>query len=234
MIKPNRSCSSRLTSVLLALAAVGCWATLTPRAAAQNTGFEAGLRLGYGIPLGSLVENSDLSDGVGGQVPLILDVGYRVIPNLFVGLYAQYGFAWVGGDISDACDATNADCSAHDIRLGIEGHYHFQPREQLDPWIGLGIGYEWLGMSVEAGNTEVSFGAHGFEFINLQAGLDIRASDNFYVGPFLTLSIGQFSETTVDCDTGVCDNFSFGASGDIENKAMHQWLLLGVRGAYAP
>lgn len=234
MNPPNRSYSSRRTSVILALAALGCCANLAPRAAAQNTGFEAGLRVGYGIPLGSLSENNDLSDGIGGQIPLILDVGYRVIPNLFIGLYGQYGFAWVGGDIADLCDATNADCSAHDIRLGIQAHYHFQPRQGLDPWIGLGFGYEWFGVSAEGGNTEFSTGAHGFEFINLQAGLDLRASQNFYVGPFLTLSIGQFSKATVDCESGLCGTGQFGASGDIENTAVHEWLMLGLRGAYAP
>jgi hypothetical protein len=217
------------------VAVIGCWALLAPRAAAEDTGFEAGLRVGYGIPLGSAAEDVDLSDAVGGQVPLILDLGYRVTPNVFVGLYFQYGFAWVGGNTADLCDASGADCSAQDIRLGLEGHFHFSPRENLDPWIGLGFGYEWAGLSVEGGNTNFSTGLNGFEFINLQAGLDIRAGEHFYVGPFLTLSVGQYSEATVDCESGFCGNGNqFGASGDIDNKAMHEWLLLGVRGAYAP
>jgi outer membrane protein W len=200
---------------------------------AEDTGFEAGLRLGYGIPLGSATDNGDLSDAVGGQVPLILDIGYRVIPNLFIGLYAQYGFAWVGDNFDDLCDLSGASCSAHDIRLGVEGHFHFRPREKLDPWIGLGIGYEWLSMSAEQNDVELSMTFHGFEFVNLQAGLDIRVAENFYLGAFLTLTIAEFSEASVDGDAPAF-GAQFGANGDIDDKGVHEWLLLGVRGAYAP
>jgi hypothetical protein len=219
--------------VLVLLWTVSCSGLLAARAQAEDTGFEAGLRVGYGIPLGSVAENGDLSDAVGGQVPLILDVGYRVIPNLFLGLYAQYGFAWVGDTFDEACDLPGASCSAHDIRLGIEAHYHFKPREKLDPWIGLGVGYEWLNIGAEANDLELSMTMHGFEFLNLQAGLDIRAADNFYVGPFLAFTMGQFSATSVECDDAFC-GAGFAADGDIENKALHEWLLIGVRGAYAP
>ena len=38
-------------------------------------GREAGLRLAYGIPMGNVSGNGKLSDGVGGQVPIIIDLG---------------------------------------------------------------------------------------------------------------------------------------------------------------
>lgn len=214
-----------------ALASVCLFSTA---ARAQDTGFEAGLRVGYGIPLGDAVKNGKLSDAVGGQVPLILDVGYRVIPSLFIGLYGQYGFAWVGDDDANVCDSpVNASCSAHDIRLGIEAQFHFRPRQMLDPWIGLGLGFEWLSSSVESGNTEISSTLSGFEFFNLQAGLDIAVADHFHLGPFLNLSFAEFSSVSVDCSSDFC-NGQFGASGDIDNTSMHEWLLIGVRGAYVP
>jgi hypothetical protein len=219
------------------VAALGCGAWPTAVVHAQNTGFEAGLRLGYGIPLGDVTGEGgggDLADGIEGQIPIILDVGYRVIPQLFVGLYAQYGFGFVGDVIDAACDASSEiSCSAHDIRLGIEGHFHFMPGEKLDPWIGLGLGYEWLTLGVEGGGAEVSITASGFEFFNLQAGLDIAASEHFYVGPFLSVSFAQYSDLSVDCSSNnFCDGF--GADGDIEETAIHEWLMLGVRGAYTP
>jgi hypothetical protein len=220
-------------SLLIVLLTLGCSVLVADRAHAKDTGFEAGLRVGYGIPLGSAAGDADLSDGVGGQVPLILDVGYRVIPNLFLGLYAQYGFSWVGDTYDQLCDAPGASCSAHDIRLGIEGHLHFKPREKIDPWVGLGLGYEWLTVGAEASNVEVSTTFSGFEFVNLQAGLDIKAADNFYIGPFLALTIAQFSDASLDSDVPALGG-EFGADGDIEDKAVHEWLLLGVRGAYAP
>jgi hypothetical protein len=204
---------------------------------AEDTGFEAGVRVGYGIPLGNAAQDGKLSDGIGGQVPLMIDIGYRVIPNLFIGLYGQYGFGWVGDTISTACDmSSQVSCSAHDIRLGVEGQFHFLPRQKLDPWVGLGLGYEWLGISIEGGGLQVSETLSGFEFFNLQAGLDIAVTEHFYIGPFLNLSFAQFSSLSLDCSSGassLCSN-AFGASGDIQNKALHEWLLIGVRGAYAP
>lgn len=200
--------------------------------AEPGTGFEAALRLGYGIPLGDAVEDGKLSDGIGGQVPIIVDIGYRITPLVFLGLYAQYGFAWLNDD--NACDATNASCSAHDIRLGIEAQFHLRPREQLDPWIGVGIGYEWAGLSVEAANTEVSTTLSGFEFINLQAGLDVKLGEHFYLGPFLNFSIGQYSDASVTCTGGAFCANQFGVNGSIDRKAVHEWLILGVRAGYGP
>jgi hypothetical protein len=75
---------------------------------------------------------------------------------------------------------------------------------------------------------------HGFEFFNLQAGLDIQVVEHLFIGPFLTLAVGQADSMSIDCSTsaaGVCDQF--GTSRDIANTALHQWLLLGVRGTYA-
>src|SRR4051812_6830527 len=80
--------------------AFGC--VFSPVARAQDTGFEAGLRVEYGIPLGDATgAGRPLSDGISGQIPLAIDLGYRVIPNLFIGLYAQYGFGFVGDEISN-------------------------------------------------------------------------------------------------------------------------------------
>jgi outer membrane protein W len=220
-------------ALIAAVVALSCLCTTVARAE-RHTGFEAALRLGYGIPLGDAAGNAELSDGIAGQVPLILDIGYRITPMVFLGVYGQYGFAWLSDNYADGCDATNASCSAHDIRLGIEAQFHFQPLEKLDPWIGVGIGYEWAGLDVEVGNMEVDTTLSGFEFINLQAGLDIRVSEHFYVGPFLNFSIGQYSSASASCSGGGLCADQFGVNGDIDDKAVHEWLMLGVRAGFGP
>ncbi|HET6338619.1 MAG TPA: outer membrane beta-barrel protein [Polyangiales bacterium] len=225
-------------SLLAAVLACGCLFSTAAHAHDRDTGFEGGLRVGYGIPLGDADggPDSSLSGGISGQIPIQIDLGYRVIPNLTIGLYGQYGFGFVGDDASDGCDASSQiSCSAHDIRLGIQAHYHFQPGQKLDPWIGLGLGYEWMGFSVEGGGLEVSSTLHGFEFFNFQAGLDIAVAEHFYIGPVLTLSFAQFSSLSIDCSSssGLCDQMP-SASGDIDEKALHEWLMIGVRGVYAP
>jgi len=75
--------------------------------AADEKKFRLGLRLGYALPPGDAAEGVKLSDGLSGQIPIWLDVGYMVTPNMLVGLYGQYGFAQV-----KSCD-DGADCSAH-------------------------------------------------------------------------------------------------------------------------
>ena len=180
-----------------------------------------GLRVGYGIPMGDAVKDGKLSDGVSGMIPIWLDLGYMVTPNIMVGLYGQYGLVMLSSDRKDACDALNVDCSASDIRFGIQGQYHLSPAESLDPWFGLGIGYEML--NTKAGDAKS--GLSGLEFANIQAGADFKVADSFGVGPFLSFSLGQFSSQSADPEPP-------GFDSSIKDKGMHQWLTLGVKGTF--
>ena len=170
-----------------------------------------GLRLGYGLPMGNETEGAALSDRVSGMIPIWLDLGYMVTPNIMVGAYGQYGFASVKN-----CPS-GSDCSAHDLRFGVQGQYLVSPGEQLDPWFGLGIGYESLAGSVDGADGSMS----GLEFANLQAGLDYAVMPDLGVGPFLSMSFGQYSSQSADGD-----------SSDISQTALHEWLTLGLRGAF--
>lgn len=217
------------------------FAVLGTVSSAQAGGFELGARVGYGLPLGKADDNSDLSDGIKGMIPLQLDLGYRVTPAFSIGGYVMYGIGFAGDDISKACDAAegqpgvSASCTAHDIRLGIQAQYHFLPRKRLDPWVGAGLGYEWLtvGADVSGGGAEadVSTTGKGFEFINLQAGLDYKVSPALALGPFLSFSFGQYSDSSSSCSGNACMGFD-STSQEIEDKAAHQWLLLGIRGTF--
>jgi hypothetical protein len=250
-----------LTSVVVKLEAQSLWAevilnkwwtigicsglaVLGTVSSAHAEGFELGARLGYGVPMGKAEDEADgdLSDGISGMIPLQLDVGYRVIPELSLGGYVMYGFGFTGDDISDACEnaddvvGVTASCSTHDVRLGIQAQFHFLPRKKRDPWRGGGAGYEWLtfGVDISGGGSEVevSATAKGFEFVNLQGGLDFKAARGLALGPFLSFSIGQYGETSSSCSGNACTGFDSPSSGDIENKALHQWLLLGIRGTF--
>jgi hypothetical protein len=184
--------------------------------------------------LGSVAGDSDLSDGISGQIPIWLDVGYRPIDALMIGLYLQYGIGILGSELDAVCDVDAIDCSASDIRLGLQVHYHISPHEQLDPWIGIGIGYEWLSIGVEGMGVEVGADVDGFEFLNLQAGLDIEVAEHFKIGPVLSFSLGQFSNASADCSGTVMCTLLDSTGSEINDKALHEWLMIGVRGAYTP
>jgi hypothetical protein len=219
------------------------FAVLATASSVRAEGFELGARVGYGIPLGKVDDddNDDLADGIQGMIPLQLDLGYRVTPALSLGGYFMYGVGFLGDDISDSCDAledlpgVSASCSVSDLRLGLQVHYHFAPRTKLDPWLGVGVGYEWLtfGMDLDAAGaeTEASSTGKGFEFINIQGGLDFELASGLALGPFLSFSLGQYSSYSTSCSGSGCEAVDSG-SNDIDDKALHQWLLLGVRGTF--
>jgi hypothetical protein len=197
----------KFTVACIAFAAV---TAVAGSAAAE--GLELGARLGYGIPMGDAAKDSKLSDGVKSMIPIWIDAGYRIDENLFAGVYFQYGLVQLKEDCPEGID-----CSANNMRFGIQGQYHIMPAESFDPWLGLGIGYEMA--SAKFGDLETS--TSGFEFLNVQAGGDFAVAEGVGIGPFLSFSLGQYSKAKVG-DT----------SGDIEEKAMHQWLVLGVRGTF--
>jgi hypothetical protein len=190
-----------------------------------RVGFQMAFRTGYSIPMGTiakgvLADGSDLkmSDTVSGQVPIIVDVGGKVIPHLFIGGYFGLGFGGTAGAVHDSCKAANEDCLGVSIQLGIEAQYHILPSGSVDPWLGYGIGVESLGVSEAHGSTTQTTTFTGYQFARLSAGADFRVTRGFGVGPFVEYSLGQYN--TINSE---------GQDLDIPNKAGHQWLTLGVR-----
>jgi len=209
-------------------------------------GVALGVRTGYGIPLGSTAGRTSssasgagaqaattntssapaLSDTISGQVPIWLDLGYRVNAHLYLGLFGSYGF---GLAPTDLCKGIT--CSVSDIRFGLNAHWHFLPDGTFDPWVGLGIGYEILGLSAEQTQAGQTATAHtriaGLEVANLQVGADYKVSPAFGIGPMLTASLAQYSDLSVEVKG---PGFDRSSSGTFSDKTWHSWLFFGVRG----
>ena len=164
--------------------------------------------------MGDAVKDGKLSDGVSGAIPLQLDLGYMVTPNIIGRPVRVVRHRHAHFEAKDLCDAAKVDCSASRIGVGLQGQYHLSPGQSLDPWFGLGFGLEMLDQ--KAGDTKS--GVSGFEFVNIMAGADFAATESIAVGPFVNFSVGQYSKTTGD------------DGADIKDKAMHQWLTLGIKG----
>lgn len=187
---------------------------------AQSGGkIKLGLRLGYALPMGDFAKGEKMSDGISGMIPIWIDAGYMVTPNILVGLYGQYGIVMVKN-----CPK-GASCSGSDMRFGIQGQYHIMPAQTVDPWVGLGIGYELASSKESAGGADVTASYNGFEFANIQAGADFKAGP-LTVGPFLSFSLGQYSSATLEAP-GVPK-----VSGSINQTAIHEWLTFGVKGTF--
>jgi opacity protein-like surface antigen len=198
----------------------------TALAAGGPTGFEVGVRVGYAWPFGQVAKsgnngNSDLDTLVSGSAPIAFDIGYRVLPQVSVGAFVQYGVGLVsGGTMATAvCDQNSVRCTASDQIFGLEAQYHFVPGGKVDPYVGLGLGYEVFTFDISQGNQFVPLTLRGWQLFDLQAGLDYKPASNLGIGPFVTFSLGQYGDCSLG-DAGGCS---------IRQQAPHEWLTLGAR-----
>jgi hypothetical protein len=204
---------------------------------------EAGVRTGYGVPIGRITRDApaDVSDYISGQIPLGVNLGARVDGHVALGLYYSYGFGFLGGHLRETCDLLEASpsgatvevsCYARSHRLGLQVGYHFTPRRTFDPWIAAGIGHEFLDVTLSSvsasGSATSTLDADGMELINVHAGLDYRLGEHFRVGPFLGLTMTTYGSFTRACH-GAC-GIAGSSGGDVGHGASHAWLFFGLRG----
>jgi len=189
--------------------------TLADEPTSRNHGFELGLRTGYGLPFGKTTgsgptptttngantqsENgaAALGDSVKGQVPLGLDIGYRITPAWYAGVYLNYGFTSLAENFDEICSQNGISCAAHSARVGVNVHYHFLPAAKLDPWVGLGFGYELLGYKISGPDSDAGALLRGWELVNLQVGADYRVARGLRIGPVATFTLAQYSHFSV-------------------------------------
>jgi hypothetical protein len=237
---------------LLVLAAFAVLSSVQSRASANETGFELGGRVGYGVPFGKIADESaplfddrrfdaatgeddyDMRYWFASQiVPVQLDVGYRVSQRVFVGGYFSYGTVQVG-DVCDSDEFESIACDSRDVRAGAEVTYHFSPPSEDSGWVGGGVGYEWLTarqrVSLGEQKSWESHTFHGLE-ANVQAGYDFSATDSVRIGPYALVGVGRF--------TGVSSEFEYDVesgrnSVPIDDEAQHGWVMFGLKASFGP
>jgi hypothetical protein len=208
-----------LAAAGVALASV----SMVSPARAEGGAVSLGLRTGYAIPVMDAVGggNGALSNFVNGMIPIWIDAGYKLNPNIYLGADFQYGIILINND-KTGCGMSGANCSANDVMFGVNFHYHLMPDQTFDPWAGVGIGYEIL----QSSNATSSSDLNGFQFLNLQVGGDYKATPELGIGPFLMFSLGQYSNcgaSYMGMSAGSCS---------INQQAMHGWVTIGIRGTY--
>jgi len=185
---------------------------------------ELGVRTGYSLPFGTAVSQGtsgvsvDMKDVFSSRAPLWVDASLRFSPSLSLGAYLQYGFATPASGATTGCGVGGTACSGHDVVIGLAAAYHLLPDSLVDPWLGLGAGYETSSLSSTSGTQAASTlsSLSGWQLVNLEAGVDLKPMSQLGLGAFVSLSADQLSASAV---TG-------GGSGT------HAWLTLGVRGYY--
>jgi len=202
-----------------------------------------GLRAGYAIPGGDaanlgglgLFKQSDLFKGV---VPLQIEGWWRMTPALAAGLYASYGFASAGSLLqTSVCDASTSCAALRDLRAGAQATWSFGHVGPVEPWVGIGGGYESAHFegseatypnsqpppATISGDLRGTF--RGWE-ASAQGGADFRLASQVAVGPFVQGSIGQYRVQDVAYVAPVPGN------GGIPSPKPHWFITLGLRGTY--
>lgn len=194
-------------------------------------GFQLGLRTGVAVPIGSVSPTTKMSDALGIQVPLIVDLGAKIIPNLYIGGFLGVALGNVAGQAAKVCDAAGVNCTGVGFRGGIDAQWNFQPDKRINPWVGLGFGYEIATSSGSDGSNSVSNNIRGFELLHILGGVDFRLQDLFGVGPFFDGALGRYDYAKQELNAGgqVTD-----VGGDLADKSFHGWLIFGVRAVLYP
>lgn len=190
-------------------------------------GFQMAVRSGVAFPIGSFRDRgdpgivggrSDAGDLVGPQIPLTLDVGAKVTKWIFVGGYVSFAAGLAAGELSRSCDVLRLDCRSLSFRIGAQVFYAIAPDEWINPWLGYGLGYS----SVTVGDDGADVTYRGFDFGHFMAGLDLRLSRTFGLGPFVDFTVGKYASRTIETAAGTID-------GDISGRSFHYWLTVGPR-----
>ena len=192
------------------------------------------LRTGLSFPVGeaSGAPQDALGARYAWQVPLALDIGAKIGPSIFVGVFFHIGFGGEGSDtlVEALCNDDDEDlendvsCSVITLRLGLEAQYHFMPAERLNPWLGYGAGFESASQTIRdtAHGYAETHTASGLTYAQIGGGFDFR-SKVFGAGPYAEVALGRFAKSTTEVDGIETD------SGDITDSAWHAWVSLGLR-----
>jgi hypothetical protein len=178
---------------------------------AKDLSLDLGIRLGLGLPFGNVdgYYGDTLQATVSWLVPVTLEAGVRFRQNWRLGSYLMVA---PGDGLGLGC------CSALDTQLGLSVHYHVLPGKPVDPWFGVGGGYEILSVFQNGGSASIS----GWTWGVADAGLDLAdaSAKHATVGPFVTASLGQF------------DPLPPLPGAPKPSATLHGWVTFGFRVAF--
>jgi hypothetical protein len=203
----------------------------------HDHGLAVGLRVGYGIPFGNAQSGTSMDSVQHGMLPIGASAGWRFSPRVYLGAFYQYGVTFprsnnctfptsVPSSLVGTATGQNGQstCDGRDQRLGLEVQVHVLPHKLVDPWIGLGLGWEFstLDYSTGAAAEASSFQQSGPE-VNLQLGLDLRFLKAVPFGPYVDLSLAEFGTSSYYDANGV------GQGPETFGSSLHGWVTFGLR-----
>jgi hypothetical protein len=182
--------------------------------APANHSVELTIGTGYEQAFGNIQSNrpalTDLGQA-GGAVQT--SVGYRIIPQLTLGLYGS--FAQFGR-------ASEVDTSAniYSVAAGVQTDWHFLPGGSVvDPWVSLSSG--WRGYWVHQNTGDVT--DQGVEIAKLQVGADYRLAQAVAISPVVGADLTTFVTQQTPASNGWTN---------ISNPQVNTFFFAGLLGRF--
>ena len=162
--------------------------TKSDRLAPATSALELTIGTGYAQGFGDIGANRPTLVDIGQPGGAVqVGVGYRLIPELTLGIYGA-GSMFSRGDQVD--NSTNLYSAA----AGAQADWHFLPSgHEFDPWVSLGTGWRGYWIHGNQGTTSLQ----GLELAKLQLGVDYRVARAVAVSPVIGADLSMFlSEST--------------------------------------
>ncbi len=223
---------------------VGPPSQMGPQRYQANTGLQVGVRTGYQGGAGIVYSGLSVHESSGGAIPVIVDLGVRVIPQLYAGIYGSWASIFTKNNPT-SCPG-DLDCKTDQWRFGVEFDYHPMPHKRLDGYVGLGGGYEILHTTINGPITvptalgtfpaQASAGIidRGWEFATLSGGFDYRINRGVGIGPFLSASLAEYGVHTGNQSATINGMQVANTPVPPVTHGLHELLFAGLRGTFNP
>ena len=176
--------------------------------------FEIAVATGYAQGGGKLGgELGSLEDVAGPGAAVEVDLGYRIIPELTVGLYGTLARSQHGDRIDRSTDVLGATA-------GVQAAWHFRPHVSIDPWVSLGTGWHALWLDPAAGKVT---SLQGLDLARLQLGVDYRVTKEIAIAPVIGASLSR----VVSQDSPMTTSYT-----ELEDKKVNVTGFVGLSGRF--
>ena len=192
--------------------------------------------LGVGVPLGSAARGVAVNDLT--PVPVLVGGDIAWGPSLSWDLGLSF-FTGIGLGEPGVCPEPRDSCSLSvGGQVALRGRFYLRPAERINPWLGLGVGYEVLGNTSQTttSDDQIIFSSttttrrsdiySGPVFAMLQAGVDFRLKRSLTLGGLAGFSLARFSD--VKHTTSVDGESAASSSSALAGAPLHEWLFLAA------
>lgn len=119
-----------------------------------------------------------IQDYGGAGIALEGDIGYRFMPSLSAGVFAQ------GVEYNREIEPSGTNVRS--LLAGVQATYFMSPYRRLNPWVNLGTAYRGYWIVPDFGGVTSH---HGWEIARLQIGADMRTSKEISVSPYAGIGL---------------------------------------------